>query len=119
MTMEISRDGTVTLDTKDRRCQDLLWQHAARCRMLDPVFSRQLEELLYREGFTLPTPASQKLIDLMELIAYLPEGALGYAQQPVPPYKCDIIPLAINGLQHAIAAIKQQEAAKAAQEKNQ
>ncbi len=114
--LEVRREGSRLLVDLDVT-QDLLWQYAARCRMVDPVFSRGLEDLLYREGFTLPTAATAKLTELIETIAYLPEGALGYSQQPVPPYKCDIIPLAIHGLQHAIAAIKQQEVLKAAQEK--
>ena len=102
---------SVALHIKDRRAMDLLWAYAARVRMVDPVFSKQLEEALYSAGFTLPAVKSHKLIDLLETITFLPEGALGYASDVTPPYKRDIIPLAIFGLKNAIAQLKAVEAA--------
>lgn len=110
--LNLNRDQgrlSVELSLRDKRTQDLLWQYAARCRMVDPVFSREVQDALTQQGFTLATPKAQEFTDLMEKLAYLPDGALGYAHSPVPPYKVDIIPLAILGLRHAIEVIKRTE----------
>lgn len=110
--LEVDRaTNSVSIPITSRRAQDLLWAYAARCRAVDPVFSRELEAALYAAGFALPAVKSTALTALLETITFLPDGALGYASQAVPPYKVDIIPLAINGLQHAIAAVRAKEAA--------
>lgn len=46
--------GKVPLSTKDPLAQDLLWEYAQRRRVIDSVFSDDLELALLAKGFVRP-----------------------------------------------------------------
>jgi hypothetical protein len=46
--------GKVPLSTKDKTAQDLLWEYAQRRRVIDPEFSRDLENALRFQGYRPP-----------------------------------------------------------------
>lgn len=104
--------GKVPLSVKDRSAQDLLWAYAKRHRMKDAEFSDDLEKCLLDAGYIPATPNSEQLRTIMERITDLPAGALGYITQTTPPYKMDIIPLALHGLRSMVELIEAAEAEK-------
>jgi hypothetical protein len=106
------RTGTLVMDVRDKRAQDLLWQYAMRAKMLDPVFSAELRTALLNAGYLPPPPDLGAMFQMLQDIAFLPDGALGTTRQPVPPYEVDLIPIAINGLQNTLALMKAAEVSK-------
>lgn len=50
--------GKVPLSTKDKSCQDLLWEYAQRRRSIDAEFSEDLEAALRAKGFVPGSPYS-------------------------------------------------------------
>lgn len=98
--------GKVPLSVKDKMAQDLLWAYARRHRMLDAEFSDDLEFALKKAGYIGAMPQTAALERLMDLITDLPGGALGYVAQTTPPYKLDVITIALHGLRGTIETMK-------------
>jgi hypothetical protein len=102
-----AKTGTVTLAVLDKRAQDLLWSLSRRAQSVDPAFAKQLQSALKAAGFTVGTgPKLKKLEALMDVLTELPDGTLGQVTQPSPPYRQDLIPVALHGLRVTMETMK-------------
>jgi hypothetical protein len=102
----------VILATDDKLAFDLIAAYAKRNRGRDPVNADLLLASLAKEGYVGPTPSTERLWQIMDSLTDVPDGAMGFVQQPVAPYKLDVVTLAMVGLRDFIELIQAAEAEK-------
>jgi autotransporter translocation and assembly factor TamB len=102
-----AKTGSVTLQVTDKRAMDLLWALSRRAQAVDPAFAKQVQSALKAAGYVVGTGAKlKKLESLMDVLTELPDGTLGQITQPSPPYRQDLIPVALHGLRVTIETMK-------------